>query len=77
VSQSLFLSDPTTGRGQLQKRRVGFRTRRLRATPTSANRRPIRTCSRNGVADGFDELTALVLEIEQIPEEARFSCPYE
>jgi hypothetical protein len=29
-----------------------------------------------GVVDGFDELTALVPEIEQIPQEARFSCPY-
>jgi hypothetical protein len=29
------------------------------------------------ILDGFDELTALVPEIEQIPQEARFSCPYE
>jgi hypothetical protein len=30
-----------------------------------------------GVADGFEELTAVVPEIKQIPEEARFLCPYE
>ena len=29
------------------------------------------------ILDGFDELTALVPEIEQIFQEARFSCPYE
>jgi hypothetical protein len=34
--------------------------------------RPIRTCSRHGVADGLEELTALVPEIEQIPQEVRF-----
>jgi hypothetical protein len=86
VPHSLVLSDSTVGRvdgrtfvfirsltdGALDAASWGmFHIRCFTATLLHRNRVGI------AIFDGFDELTAFVPEIEQIPQEARFSCPYE
>jgi hypothetical protein len=71
MPQSLVLSDSTIGRVDAPP--FVF----VRSLTNGALDRPIRTCLRTASRTRSRKLTALVPEIEQIPHEARFSCPYE